>query len=133
MYLVDATTGEQLRRVFTAGRVAGTPALTSDRLYFGSMDKGFRAVDTTSGITISTVKYSSRFLSSVTYADGLLYVGTEGGTVAVFSAARGTEGQLVAELAVGGRVAAAPAAEDGYLYVASQNKTLTRFDLGDFM
>jgi eukaryotic-like serine/threonine-protein kinase len=126
---LNASTGTIIWYKFTAP-VFSSPAVTSDKVYFGS-DKILYCLDAATGGKVWSYITNSSIFSSPSVADGLVYVGSNDGNLYALNASTGAKIWNYTTY-IGGDglygVSSSPAVADGSVYVGSDDGNLYAFD-----
>jgi outer membrane protein assembly factor BamB len=107
-------------RNYVFGRTMSTCAIHDGIVYATELGGMLHCLDAESGKVHWTHDTKAQIWSSPYWADGKVYLGTDGGEVFVF--AHGKQKRLLETNDMGGRVRATPVAANGTLYIMTENK-----------
>jgi outer membrane protein assembly factor BamB len=116
----DVTTSRLLWTSREIGRVVGTPIVRDGLLYVGDLGGAIHCLDAATGALVWTHETNEEIWGSLVLAGGRLYAGTVDGSVFVLRAGR--HAQLLARIAMGAPLYAAPALVGDRLYLATANR-----------
>jgi outer membrane protein assembly factor BamB len=109
-----------LGRNYVFGRTMSTCAIHDDLVYAAELGGYIHCLDAETGKVHWTHDAKAYIWSSPYWADGKVYLGTDGGEVLVF--AHGKQKRLLETNDMGSRVRATPVAANGTLFVMTENK-----------
>src|SRR5262249_5700985 len=110
----------KLQRNYYFGRTMSTCAIKDGLCYAAELGGDGHCLDARTGKPYWTYNTKGAIWSSPYWADGKVYLGTDGSTIFVFQ--HGKEMKLLAENDMDGRVRATPVAVGNTLYVMTENK-----------
>lgn len=111
---------KKLGRNYYFGRTMSTCAIHEDICYIAELMGTVHALDANTGKVFWTHDTGAMTWSSTYWADGKIYQGNDDGLVTVFK--HGKTKEILAEVAMPGRVRATPVAANGTLFVMTENK-----------
>jgi outer membrane protein assembly factor BamB len=111
---------KSLGRNYYFGRTMSTCAVHDGLVYASELGGYLHCLDADTGKVYWTHNTKAAIWSSPYWADGKVYLGTDGAEVFVF--AHGKQKRLLETIDMGGRVRATPVAANGTLFVMTENK-----------
>jgi len=118
-YALDTRRGRVIWRFSAGGKIASTPALGADMLYFGTLDDGsVYAVRTRDGTLAWKQALGGYVYSSLVLAEDAVYVGCNDGHLYALDA---RSGDVRWKCPLGGPLASSPAVWEGLVFVGSND------------
>jgi outer membrane protein assembly factor BamB len=113
----DARTRRETERAYVFGRTVSTCAVHDGLVYVAEVGDFLHCLDARTGRPCWVADVGAPVWGSPLYADGKVYVGTDGGEVLIFAAGR--EKRLLGKVDVKDKVCTTPVAANGRLYIAT--------------
>ncbi|MBI1830879.1 MAG: PQQ-binding-like beta-propeller repeat protein [Planctomycetes bacterium] len=118
--ITDKKEQERLQRAYRFGRTISTCAVHDGLIYSADIGGILHCLDANTGKAQWTHDTDASIWASPYYADGKVYLGTDGRSVFVFQ--HGREKKVVATIEIDGRTRTALIANHGVLYLATENR-----------
>ena len=129
LYIVDAATGKQIKKLDIAGApIAVQPTLSDGVLYFGALDSKFYAVNADSGAVIWSFVTNGWIWSEALVTNGKVIFGDVKGRIYALDAKSGKEAWIVD---TNDAIHAQPVAKDGTVYVTSFDTKVYALNISD--
>lgn len=121
--VTTAADQKKLNRNYYFGRTMSTAAIHEDIVYITDLNGILHCLDADKGTVNWEADARADIWSSPYYADGKVYLGTDGGVVKVYNHGKDPKNaKPIAENDMDGRVRATPVAANGVLYVMTENR-----------